>query len=336
MGRAGGVLRGGRRQFGRQLPGLRVECGDPLLLLGQGLEPRCLSAERFVDFQPLDLGHQLLPSLGDPPEPPPTRFATVFQFGEFRQTVVGQLGHRFERLPPAINFLPLVPTRLDLGGGGQHAQSLVQFGFFRFECLGTAIQIVVLFLCRQIVGRGPAQVMNLGPQPVLLLSQLDQTTRTIAIGQKPLARRLQVTDHVGERDPIGAERQFVQQVRRGAVAESGQFLDFAQAERKHVVEDRFVDAFEQPGQTAGVTLLAPLIDDVERLIARLRVEIAVDDQRLMGVVDRERSTRRAAVLRRDVALAACWRETIQDGPDELHHGGFACFVLAVKDDKRCR
>ena len=62
----------------------------------------------------------------------------------------------------------------------------------------------------------------------------------------------------------------------------------------------------------------------------------MDDQRLLGVVDRERSARRAARTWRHVAVAASRREPVQDRADELHQGGFARFVLAVKDDERFR
>ncbi len=153
-----GAVFGMRRfQLGGQLFALGVERGDPMLLFGQGLQTRCLAAEGFVDFVPVDLGHHVAAAIGDPLQTMPPGLVPLLQLGQPGHGVVGQLRHRIERFATAIELFSLQPAGLDLGGRRQHPQPLIQLDFLFFQRRGGVVQIVVLFDGGQIFGRRTAQ-----------------------------------------------------------------------------------------------------------------------------------------------------------------------------------
>ena len=199
-----------------------------------------------------------------------------------------------------------------------------------------------------VVGPGvTGQRLDLVPQPLPFADQRRQPPGGlrfivrfgVVAADQLAALPTQTAEHVDQRHAVQTAGEFVQFVGRGGVVEGAQFLQFADADGEHVVEDRFVDAAQQrhqPVRAVGVAVVAGDADPPAFAVAVGHRRGAVDFVTAAGAGDADRPARRAAVHRRQISLAAVRGDAVGDRPQELHQRRLAGFVGPVEDGHRFR
>ena len=310
---------------------------DPGRLFGGGFDPSFEVDQSSAEGEPVGGFADLAALLFDLLEFLRSLLDQRFDLDELIRGVVGEFGLGFGLCDFAGERVPFGPRVEDVGRG-------LDASGFAFPALDALAELFDFLLAGTSEGgefAPPAsesgEVFDLVAEPIPLGEQSRQLASFGVVlsggaSDQVLSAEPERPHHVDERDPIEAAGEFVQLVGGGGIVEGAQFLQFADADREHVGEDRLVDLSEQGRQPVFALDQAVLSGDREPSggVAVGELAVATDFVTAAGAGDADRAAGGTAVDGRQVALAARFGEPVEHRAEELHHRRLARFVRAVE------
>ena len=146
----------------------------------------------------------------------------------------------------------LVPFVAQTGGHFDDPHLAFQLPDFVLQLRGFQQHLLAFSQQRGVARSKRVQVGDLAAEPVALRQQPPQQRWAAVAGHQVRPPGFQFVHHLAQRDAIQAGGQIVQQPCGHGVVQRAQFLQFAQADGKHVVVRGFVDAAQNLRQAIGV------------------------------------------------------------------------------------